>query len=41
MAAELRCPNTFETLFYARSRVAHAAALAELDVSRCALSRLG
>ena len=32
MAAELRCPNTFETLFYARSRVAHAAALAELDV---------
>ena len=32
MAAELRCPNTFETLIYARSRVAHAAALAELDV---------
>ena len=32
MAAELRCPNTFETLFYARSRVAHASALAGLDV---------
>jgi len=32
MAAELRCPNTFDTLFYARSRVAHASALAGLDV---------
>ena len=32
MAAELRCPNTFETLFYARSRVAHASAMAGLDV---------
>ena len=32
MAAELRCPNTFDTLLYARSRVAHASALAGLDV---------
>ena len=32
MAAELRCPNTLDTLFYARSRVAHASALAGLDV---------
>lgn len=32
MAAELRCQNTFESLFYARSRVVHAAASAGLDV---------
>ena len=32
MAAELRCPNTFESLIYARSRVVHASASAGLDV---------
>jgi (S)-citramalyl-CoA lyase len=32
MAAELRCDNTWESLLYARSRVVHAAASAELDV---------
>jgi (S)-citramalyl-CoA lyase len=32
MAAELRCQLTWETLLYARSRVVHAAASAELDV---------
>ena len=31
MAAELRCQNTFEALIYARSRVVHASAAAELD----------
>ncbi len=32
MAAELRCQNAWEPLLYARSRVVHAAASAELDV---------
>ncbi len=32
MAAELRCQNAWEPLFYARSRVVHAAAGAGLDV---------
>ena len=32
MAAELRCKNAWEPLLYARSRVVHAAASAELDV---------
>ena len=32
MAAELRCKNAWEPLLYARSRVAHAAASADLDV---------
>ncbi len=32
MAAELRCRNAWEPLLYARSRVVHAAASAELDV---------
>ena len=32
MAAELRCSNAWEPLLYARSRVVHAAASAELDV---------
>lgn len=32
MAAELRCDNAWEPLLYARSRVVHAAASAELDV---------
>ncbi len=32
MAAELRCQNTFESMFYARSRVVHASATAGLDV---------
>ena len=32
MAAELRCKNEWEPLLYARSRVVHAAASAELDV---------
>ncbi len=32
MAAELRCENAWEPLLYARSRVVHAAASAELDV---------
>ena len=32
MAAELRCKNAWEPLLYARSRVAHAAASAGLDV---------
>lgn len=32
MAAELRCRNEWEPLLYARSRVVHAAASAELDV---------
>ena len=32
MAAELRCENSWEQLFYARSRVVHAAASAGLDV---------
>ena len=32
MAAELRCENAWEALLYARSRVVHAAASAELDV---------
>ena len=32
MAAELRCKNAWEPLLYARSRVAHAAAGADLDV---------
>ena len=32
MAAELRCQNAWEPLLYARSRVAHAAASAGLDV---------
>lgn len=32
MAAELRCDNQWESLLYARSRVVHAAASAELDV---------
>ncbi|MEL7281289.1 MAG: CoA ester lyase, partial [Pseudomonadota bacterium] len=32
MAAELRCKNSFDGLFYARSRVVHAAASAGLDV---------
>ncbi|MEP0941844.1 MAG: CoA ester lyase [Rhizobiaceae bacterium] len=32
MAAELRCSNAWESLLYARSRVVHAAASAELDV---------
>ncbi len=32
MAAELRCQNTFESLFYARARVVHASAAAGLDV---------
>ena len=32
MAAELRCKNAWEPLLYARSRVAHAAAAADLDV---------
>jgi (S)-citramalyl-CoA lyase len=32
MAAELRCENAWEPLLYARSRVIHAAASAELDV---------
>ncbi len=32
MAAELRCQNAWEPLFYARSRVVHAAASAGLDV---------
>jgi len=32
VAAELRCQNTFESLTYARSRVVHAAAAADLDV---------
>ena len=32
MAAELRCQNAWEPLLYARSRVAHAAAGANLDV---------
>ncbi len=32
MAAELRCENAWEPLLYARSRVAHAAATAGLDV---------
>ena len=31
MAAELRCQNAWEPLLYARSRVVHAAASAELD----------
>ncbi len=32
MAAELRCENSWEALLYARSRVVHAAATAEIDV---------
>ncbi|MEM7733848.1 MAG: CoA ester lyase [Pseudomonadota bacterium] len=32
MAAELRCRNSYDGLFYARSRVVHAAASAGLDV---------
>lgn len=32
MAAELRCKNSYDSLLYARSRVVHAAASAELDV---------
>ncbi len=32
MAAELRCQNTFDGLYYARARVVHAAAAAGLDV---------
>ena len=32
MAAELRCVNTYDALFYARSRVVHASASAGLDV---------
>jgi (S)-citramalyl-CoA lyase len=32
MAAELRCENTYDALFYARSRVVHASASAGLDV---------
>ena len=32
MAAELRCPNTYASLVYARSRVVHASAAAGLDV---------
>ena len=32
MAAELRCRNAYEPLLYARSRIVHAAAGAELDV---------
>ena len=32
MAAELRCKNAYEPLLYARSRIAHAAAGAGLDV---------
>ena len=32
MAAELRCDNAWEPLLYARSRVVHAAASAEMDV---------
>ena len=32
MAAELRCKNAFQPLLYARSRIAHAAAGAGLDV---------
>ncbi|MEO0773974.1 MAG: CoA ester lyase [Pseudomonadota bacterium] len=32
MAAELRCQNSFEGLYYARARVVHAAANAGLDV---------
>ena len=32
MAAELRCQNAWEPLLYARSRVVHAAASADLDV---------
>ncbi len=32
MAAELRCENSWESLLYARSRVVHAAATAEIDV---------
>lgn len=32
MAAELRCKNQWDSLLYARSRVVHAAASAELDV---------
>ena len=31
MAAELRCPNAWEPLLYARSRVVHAAASAGID----------
>ena len=32
MAAELRCQNTYDALLYARSRVVHASAAADLDV---------